>query len=233
MGLFANLLWRSLDGWRQRQGLQGITAPTEYQWPQHGGKILLHVGCGSARKDDAGPGFQSADWREIRLDVDVEAKPDIVGSILDMSALPAASVDAVYSSHTLEHLYAYELPIALAEMRRVIKPDGVVVTRVPDLQAAARMIAEDRLFDTAYISPMGPVTPFDILYSHRLLTHRDRPYMAHHYGFTLNTLVEVFREAGFAAVAGARGHFDLWALATPQPLDDVRMRELARQYLPH
>ena len=29
------------------------------------------------------------------------------------------------------------------------------------------MIAEDKLLQPAYVSPMGPITPLDILYGHR------------------------------------------------------------------
>ena len=36
------------------------------------------------------------------------------------------------------------------------------------------MIAEDRLMDVA-TNPGGPVTPFDIVYSHRKFTGRDKP----------------------------------------------------------
>lgn len=197
-------------------------------------RILLHVGCGHARKNHAGPGFQSDDWKEIRLDIDPAVQPDILGTVLDMSAVPTESVDAVFSSHTLEHLYAHEVPLALAEMCRVLKPDGIMVSTVPDLQSAAQMVAEDRLFDTAYVSPAGPITPFDILYSYRGFVGRDRPYMAHHGGFTLTTLMGALKEAGFGAVAGKRREaaFDLWVLAASAPLPDEELRKLAATHLP-
>jgi SAM-dependent methyltransferase len=194
---------------------------------------LLHVGCGHASKTDTGPGFQSPDWREIRLDVDPSGHPDILGSLLDMSAVPDNSVDAVYSSHTLEHLYAHELPVALAEMRRVLRTDGIVLSTVPDLQAAAKMIADDRLFETAYESPAGPITPFDIVYSYRAFVGRDRPYMAHHSGFTLTTLVQLFKDAGFRGVIGVRRDvFDLWVLAMESPQSEEYLRQLANRFVP-
>jgi predicted SAM-dependent methyltransferase len=40
-----------------------------------------------------------------------------------MSALATGSVDAVVSSHNMEHLYPHEVPLALAEFVRVLKPD--------------------------------------------------------------------------------------------------------------
>ncbi|MBI2752897.1 MAG: tetratricopeptide repeat protein [Betaproteobacteria bacterium] len=197
-------------------------------------KTLLHVGCGQADIRHLPAYFQKR-WKEIRLDIDPDAHPDILGSALDMSAVPSHSVDAVYSSHTLEHLYAHELPLALAEMLRVLKPDGILVATVPDLQAAARMIAEDRLFETAYQSPAGPITPYDMVYSYRAFVSRDRPYMAHYGGFTLSTLIDALKGAGFAAVTGKRREsaFDLWVLSVPEPMADDQLKQLSAAVLPN
>jgi protein O-GlcNAc transferase len=196
-------------------------------------KTVLHVGCGQADIRRLPAYFQKR-WKEIRLDINPDAHPDILATALDMSAVASHSVDAVYSSHTLEHLYAHELPLALAEMKRVLKPDGFLVATVPDLQAAARMIAEDRLFETVYESPAGPITPYDLVYSYRGLVSRDRPYMAHYGGFTLTTLTDALKEAGFAAVTGKRREwaFDLWALSVPEATADNQLQQLAAAVLP-
>jgi SAM-dependent methyltransferase len=45
-----------------------------------------------------------------------------------------ASVDFIYSSHLLEHLYRNEALRLMREARRVLKPGGVVRTCVPDLE---------------------------------------------------------------------------------------------------
>lgn len=222
-------LWRLFRRWQRARGLAGSST---LQALRPGQRLLLHVGCGSARKDHTSPGFQSDDWVELRLDIDPAAAPDILGTLTDMSAVPAGAVDAVFSSHTLEHLYHHEVPQALAEMMRVLKPAGIVVSRVPDLQAAARMIAEDGLFNTAYLSPAGPVTPFDIVYSHRAFVGRDRPYMAHHGGFTATTLGEILAEAGFPAVTVRPINFELWALASKTPLTELELARLASDFLP-
>jgi predicted SAM-dependent methyltransferase len=51
-------------------------------------------------------------------------QPDVLGTMTDMSAVATGSVDAVVSSHNMEHLYPHEVPLALAEFVRVLKPDG-------------------------------------------------------------------------------------------------------------
>mgnify|MGYP001618292739 FL=1 len=154
--------------------------------------------------------------------------------MLDMSAVADESVDAIYSSHNIEHLYPNEIPAALTEFLRVLKPEGFAVITCPDLQAAAQMIAEDKLMEVAYTSPAGAVTPFDMIYSHRQFTGRDKPYMAHHCGFTLKVLIGTLKTNGFAAVAGKRRPpaFDLWVVASKRAMTDEAMRELAGKVLP-
>ena len=65
---------------------------------------LLHVGCGHDSQADLPAPFNLPPWQEIRLDIDPNSRPDVVASITDMAAVPSRSVDAVWSSHNLEHL---------------------------------------------------------------------------------------------------------------------------------
>src|SRR4051812_41585625 len=102
---------------------------------------VLHVGCGIRTEMKLHNAFRNDAWREIRLDIDSEVEPDIVASMTDMSAVGDGSVDAIYSSHNLEHLYPPEVPIALQEFSRVLSPLGVAVIAVPDLQSVAELIA--------------------------------------------------------------------------------------------
>lgn len=48
------------------------------------------------------------------------------------------SAEAVYSSHTLEHLYLDEAAAVLRDVQRVLRPDGVVRLALPDAEAMAR-----------------------------------------------------------------------------------------------
>lgn len=75
-------------------------------------RLLLHVGCGRKDKSRTTPGFQSRNWKEMRLDIDPSVQPDVVASMTDMTAVADQSVDAIFSSHNLEHLYPHEAPIA-------------------------------------------------------------------------------------------------------------------------
>ncbi|NEX17192.1 MAG: SAM-dependent methyltransferase [Halochromatium sp.] len=196
---------------------------------------VLHIGCGTKTKQQTTAGFNRPDWEEIRLDIDPAVKPDIVGSMTDMQAVPAASMDALFSSHNIEHLYAHEVPIALAEFLRVLKADGFAVITCPDLQSVSALIAADKLTEPAYQSPAGPIMPLDILYGHRPQLAAGNLYMAHKCGFTERVLVATLQQAGFKTVASlGRGtpHFDLWALASKTERDEEAMRRLAQGHFP-
>jgi ubiquinone/menaquinone biosynthesis C-methylase UbiE len=157
--------------------------------------------------------FRKEGWRELRVDINPNVKPDIVASMLAMPMIAAASVDGVWSSHNIEHLYAHEVPVALAEFLRVLRPGGVVLLTMPDLQRVAELIVQDKLDEPAYSSPAGPIAPLDILYGHRPQIAMGNVFMAHRTGFTARTLTQVLANAGFDRVKVERGKsFDLWAV---------------------
>ena len=196
--------------------------------------VFLHVGCGSKRKDRAGPGFQGAEWNELRLDIDPAVEPDIVGSMTDMSAVEDESVDAIYSSHNIEHLYVHEVPIALREFLRVLKPDGFTVITCPNLQSIGHLIAEGKLMDPVYISPAGPIAPIDMIFGYGKFVASGNPYMAHHYGFTRKDLMGALKQAGFGRVVGLDQpmHFDLWVIGTKGKVADEFLKALAARHFP-
>ncbi|MDQ0521793.1 class I SAM-dependent methyltransferase [Methylobacterium gregans] len=179
--------------------------------------------------------FQDGTWKEVRLDIDASVKPDYLGSMTDMSAIENKAVDSIFSSHNIEHLYPHEVPIALKEFKRVLDEEGFALITCPDLQAVAKLVAEDKLLDPAYHSGMGPISPLDILYGHRASIARGNHYMAHRGGFTMKTLVAALAEAGFAKVFARRRpmNFDLWALATVRELPDEEITKLAAVMLPN
>ena len=221
----------ALERWRIRRGIDRPRIPALGE----GEKLLLHVGCGHARREHIPvPAFAGAEWRELRVDIDPAVAPDFVASITDLSGLPDECADAVFSSHNLEHLFPHEIPKALAEFHRVLKPDGLTLITCPDLRAACRWVAEGREEEVAYVSPAGPITPMDLIYSYRGFTASGNPFMAHRWGFTLRSLVEALRSAGFRSVIGIERSvgFDLWVLAGKIAREEAELRELARSHFP-
>jgi SAM-dependent methyltransferase len=176
-------------------------------------KVVLNVGCGHPGRQVLHPAFQGAGWRELRLDVDPSVNPDIVCSMTDMQPIASGSIDAIWSSHNLEHLHRHEVPVALAEFIRILRPGGQMLLTLPDLQKVAELVVSDGLEDEAYFSPSGPITPLDMIYGHTPSVARGNHHMAHRTGFTARTLEVLLVNAGFTGVTLQREGFALWARA--------------------
>lgn len=197
-------------------------------------KQVLHVGCGAQAPGKLHPAFGGEEWSELRLDIDRAVEPDIVASITEMADVTDVSVDAVFSSHNLEHLYPHEVRLALAEFRRVLKPTGFALVTMPDLQSVATLIAEGKLTDPAYISGLGPVTPLDMLYGFGPALAADNLFMAHHTGFTGRSLQTALGGAGFAysVVQRDAARFCLWAIAFVEVPGEQELEEAQNAMLP-
>jgi SAM-dependent methyltransferase len=176
-----------------------------------GVKLVLHVGCGRRDEQALHERFSGPAWTELRLDVDPGVEPDILASITDMSPVPDASVDAVYSHHNIEHVYSHEVALVMQEFFRVLRPGGEVLIGTPDLQNVARTIASGRLEDTLYRSGAGPISALDVVYGLRIDLAGGRDFMAHRTGFTRGTLARKLGAAGFVDVEVTRAvPFALW-----------------------
>ena len=81
----------------------------------------------------------------------------------------------------------------------MLKDDGFAVITCPDLQPVCALVAEDKLTDTAYMSPAGPIAPLDILYGLRSALAAENLYMAHRVGFTLKVLMATLTGPVFSA----------------------------------
>jgi len=192
-------------------------------------KTLLNVGCGFSNISQI-QGFDNDDWKEIRLDIDSAVKPDVVGSSTDMSLIETASVDAVYSSYNLDHIYPHEVPIALKEFYRVLNEDGIAFVRCPDIQAVCELIAQDKLLEFLYESPIGPVYPIDVIYGNRWQIKNGNEYMAKKVGFTYSALNASFAEAGFKVRYGGRmpaNGGELALVAFKQELPEEQVKQIA------
>jgi len=198
-------------------------------------KTFLHVGCGSQNKSKI-KGFNNDNWKEIRFDIDKNVNPDIEGTLTDMKSVETGSVDAVYSAHSIEHIFPHEVPIALKEFYRVLKDDGIVVITCLDLQAVCELVAKDKLLEPFYESPLGPISPIDILYGHREAIAKGHEYMAHKGGFTYSSLNSSFFEAGFKARYGGRvqegGEYNLFLVAFKEKISEEEIKKIANPFFP-
>jgi SAM-dependent methyltransferase len=202
---------------------------TRFNAPE-GAKLVLNAGCGFYAPSRLHPVFRNAGtWSEVRLDIDASVKPDIVASITDLSPIGSATIDAIWCSHNLEHLHSHDVTAALAEFRRVLKPDGFALITSPDLEEIAQLIIEGRLEDEAYRSPAGPITALDMLYGHSASIQAGHHHMAHNTGFTAETLGKKLAKSQFTEVFVSKGKgYDIWALAL---MPDANKAALANQFV--
>ena len=196
-------------------------------------KTFLHVGCGRLDKFHA-KGFDNDNWREIRLDIDNSVNPDIEGTILNMNQVKTGSVDALYSSHNIEHVFPHEVPIALNEFFRVLDNDGFAVILCPDLQSVCKEVSEGNLLGELYKTNSGSISSIDILYGHRKLLAQGNSFMAHKSGFTYPVLNSMLLEAGFEArVGGSKPEdFQLSLVAFKRKRPAEELKEIAAPFLP-
>lgn len=184
-------------------------------------KIVINVGCGAYNPDKLHPIFPGKDWKEVRFDIDPAVQPDVRGTIVQMDAVPDASCDGLYSSHNIEHLYAYEVPLAFAEFRRVLKPTGFALLACPSMELIVEAIQKVGLEGIAYQSPAGPIRPLDMLFGLTKAIGPEAQYMAHRTGFTVSRLARCLQEAGFARVVVVRDtRHNLWAMASMPETDN-------------
>ena len=194
-------------------------------------KSFLNVGCGPIDSPKI-RGFDNDDWKEIRLDIDEGVNPDIVGTLTDMKLVETASVDAVHSAYNIDHIYPHEVPIALAEFYRVLKEDGIVYVRCPDIQLISEAVINDQLLDALYESPAGPISPIDIIYGNRQEIVEGNEYMAKKCGFTYSVLNMAFWEAGFKTRYGGKNQdtYELSLIAFKQEKSEEEIKKIANPF---
>lgn len=112
---------------------------------------------------------------------------DYVGNCTCLTQFADNSVDEVYASHVLEHLgFRTELPMALKEIWRILKPGGVFRVSVPDLKCLCKL----------FVHPQVPMDERFSLMLHMFGAQEDE-YDFHKIGFTRGFLVHFLSQAGF------------------------------------
>lgn len=168
--------------------------------PELAGPCVLNVGGGS--KAIPIPPHYSG-WNHLLLDIDPNGNPDIVGDARELVSFEADRFDAIYCSHNLEHYYRHDGRRVLAGFLHVLKPDGFVEIRVPDLISVIRRVVATGMDvdDVLYESPVGPIAVRDVLYGlGRQIESSGVDFYAHKTGFSQASLSAFLRGAGFAAV---------------------------------
>jgi len=177
-----------------------LASRRDAQKPESNRRRVLNVGGGS--KTTPIPVHYN-EWDHVLLDVDPRGKPDIVCDARNPQSLQPSQFDAVYCSHNLEHYYRHDGAKVLHGFQHVLKPDGFVEIRVPDLQSVIQRVVESKmdLGDVLYVSPSGPIMALDVLYGcEKEIEASGRDFYAHKTGFTPKLLHDTLVSAGFDPV---------------------------------
>ena len=87
-----------------------------------------------------------------------------------------------------------------------------------------------------YESPVGPISPIDILYGWRKEVAKGNEYMAHKGGFTYSSLNMSFFDVGFKARYGGRfpmgGQHNLYLVAFKQKVPEEEIKKIADPFFP-
>lgn len=187
---------------------------------EDGKKAVLHIGWNSAVTQSLHSRFKTEEWQEIRLDQDPNVQPDFVAPLTNMKVIPDASVDAVWVQHVLQRFIITDIPRILKECFRVLKPMGYIFLSVPDGQAAAAYAAHSRADEILFQTPLGAITPMDLLYGFRLHLERGWQHQAHRCLFTADILGIVLRDSGFTNIRiQRRNTYDMMAVGYKFPYD--------------
>jgi SAM-dependent methyltransferase len=140
--------------------------------------LMLNVGCGGRRI----PGYKG---------VDVVQRPaaDIVAPCHQIP-LADSTVDEIMAIHLIEHMHPWEVPVALAEWHRLLKPHGRLVLELPDLKKCCANVLSGVMVGGKDPDQLGMWG----LYGD---PRGKDPYMAHKWGWTFDTLAPVVAAAGF------------------------------------
>lgn len=85
----------------------------------------------------ASPIWKKEGWHTLDHKLAESTETAIAGDASNIK-LPDESCDIVFCSHVFEHIPHTRLPIVIAEINRVLKPNGILRILTPDLEAIAR-----------------------------------------------------------------------------------------------
>jgi hypothetical protein len=157
-------------------------------------KTILNLGCADTHLENVAEG-----WQEVRADIDPRYDPDIIVDVRDLSSLEHKSFDAIYCSHVIEHVYAFEVLPMLRNFHRIARE--YVQIRCPDIGMIAKTIAAGIAPDQPlYRAPAGIVTALDLIYGYAPHIKNTSEFYAHKTGFTNAILGRLLTMVGFGYV---------------------------------
>jgi SAM-dependent methyltransferase len=144
-------------------------------------RILLNIGATSPPRTDLSQVIGKV------TSVDIQGNPDILDDIRTLETIPDDSYDMFWASHCLEHVYFHEHHLCIKNWKRILKPGGVGIIAVPDLQYVFETGVTSGLHGEAYKINGVSYSLFEMLYGAKQEIPKN-VYMAHKSGFDSKAL---------------------------------------------
>lgn len=110
------------------------------------------------------------------------------GNLLELTPLEDGCAKEVHCYHLIEHFYAWEAPSVINEFRRLLRPGGLLVLELPNLDAAC----------SNHVNGQSDQMTMWPLYGDP--SHMD-PYMCHKWGYTPETMKQLLKQCGMRKIA--------------------------------
>lgn len=151
--------------------------------------MKLNIGGGGRPMD----GYLSVDLSPGRVDIRTNevSKPDIMADARDLHMIETDTVEEVMAIHLIEHLEFWEVPKALREWFRVLKPGGKVVIECPDVLKCCINVLQAQTTQHPILIAKGGLWG---LYGDPA---HEEPLMMHRSGWMPGTLAHELKQAGF------------------------------------
>lgn len=146
-------------------------------------KLALDIGAGGTRRE--WPGHKT-----YTTDIRADTKPDYVQDTRKLN-LPSDHFDLVASSHHLEHIGRWEQETVWREMFRVCKPGGAIEHIVPNVEWAAKKIADGCIDEHV----------LNVLYGSQESHGYKREFNTHFFGYTPTVGRALAEAVGFVDVS--------------------------------
>ena len=148
---------------------------------------------------------------------------DVVADVTQRLPFDDGSAELIYAVHLLEHVATDRVPEVLADWRRVLRPGGVLMVAVPDLDAIARIL----------VDRAGWFTPPHNPWLGAIYGGQKDEWDFHKTGFTAPWLAHLLENAGFGEVRHLERFEEIGipdASVSPQPFGvniSLNMRAVA------
>ena len=180
-------------------------------------KKFINIG-GCSKNFDVPHYFNN--WQHILLDIDKSVNPDVICDARELKSLEPAGFDAVYCANMLEHVYHHEVLMVLEGIHHILKQDGFLIVRVPNLKNVFQeMLSKNLEFtDVLYEAACGPILVGDVIWGYHVQIQKSKnDYFAHKYGFSEASLRKFLVQSGFFMIAGLNSsRYDIGLVAFKQ-----------------